>query len=67
MRSFGKWAGDLEGRPEDTTRCIEEVGWRDYWPVGRQCSRKRGYGPEGAYCKQHAKKRKEKDNGNDGA
>lgn len=43
------------GIPEDKTRCIEEVadssGWHFY-----QCHRKRGYGLNGLYCKQHAKR-----------
>lgn len=41
---------------EDPKRCIAEVplqpgGW--HWI---QCSRKRGYGEDGLYCKQHAKR-----------
>ena len=40
--------------PEDPERCIEGVwetgGWGCY-----QCSRKRGHGPDGCYCRQHAK------------
>jgi hypothetical protein len=43
-----------KGTPEDKTRCIEEVadetGW--HW---HQCFRRRGFGPDGLYCKQHAK------------
>ena len=48
----------------DPEKCCVEV-----WEQGRsfshyQCRRKRGYGPEGAYCKQHSpeeqKKRDEK-------
>jgi len=54
-RRYGVWNGCPKGNPEDPTHCIEEV-----WPSGRawipyQCSRKRGYGPDGLYCKQHAK------------
>ena len=44
-----------KGVPEDKTKCVAEVqdftGWH-LW----QCSRKRGHGPNGEYCKQHAKK-----------
>lgn len=44
--------GTFRHVPPDTTRCCELVsdsnGWRYH-----QCSRKRGYGPEKAYCKQH--------------
>jgi len=41
------------GNPEDIDRCIacvsDSSGWHFY-----QCSRKRGHGPDGLYCKQHA-------------
>lgn len=55
-RRYGQWAGNPKGTPEDPECCIEEVwptqgGWSPY-----QCSRKRGHGPDGLYCKQHAKK-----------
>lgn len=57
QRIYGAWTGDPEGRPEDPTRCIEKV-WPPMWDGGPpyQCQRKRGYGPDGLYCKQHAKK-----------
>jgi hypothetical protein len=55
MRRYGCWAGNSAGTKEDESRCIEEVwpssgGWIPY-----QCQRKRGHGPDGLYCKQHAK------------
>ncbi len=54
---YGKWAGDPKGRVEDITRCVEKVydasGYGAY--VNHQCSRKRGQGADGLYCKQHAK------------
>ena len=50
-RVYGQWAGEPKGVKEDPTRCVEEV-WSWY---SRQCSRKRGYGKDGLYCKQHAK------------
>ena len=53
-RIYGAWAGNEKGQSEDVTRCIKEVwptsGWIPY-----QCQRKRGYGKNGLYCKQHAK------------
>ena len=55
MRIYGDWAGNPQGAPEDMTRCIREV-----WPTDKscwvpyQCKRRRGYGPHGLYCKQHA-------------
>jgi len=42
------------GTPEDKTRCFESVG-DNFWPMTRQCFRKRGYGEDGLYCKQHAR------------
>ena len=49
---YGRWAGCPAGTPEDPTRCIEQV-WSNM--VGQQCGRRRGYGKDGQYCKQHAK------------
>lgn len=56
-RVYGVWTGNPKGISEDETKCIKEV-----WPRGRadgwfpwQCQRKRGYGFEGLYCKQHAR------------
>lgn len=43
-----------KGIPEDKTRCVAEVEDSTGWHLF-QCSRKRGYGPNGEYCKQHAK------------
>ena len=56
-RRYGQWAGNPEGYPEDKTKCIYAVfpGTRYEW-IPHQCRRKRGYGPSGLYCKQHAKK-----------
>jgi len=54
---YGKWAGNPDGHPEDKRRCIKEVfdcGFKGFIP--RQCRRKRGHGPDGLYCKQHAEK-----------
>ncbi len=54
-RRYDEWAGNPTGTKEDKTRCVESVldftGWHSY-----QCQRKRGYGLNGEYCKQHAKK-----------
>lgn len=54
-RRYGKWAGHPKGHSEDTTRCVMEVPNPPSWQHV-QCSRKRGHGPAGEYCKQHAKK-----------
>ncbi len=58
-RIYGQWAGDPKGRIEDETRCVEEV-MSDFMHF-YQCSRKRGHGPDGLYCKQHAKKHEQGD------
>ena len=41
--------------PKDQTRCVARVSDETGWHF-RQCSRKRGHGPDGKYCKQHAKR-----------
>lgn len=52
---YGNWAGLPNGRRPDPERCAESVYPAQSW-VSAQCSRKCGYGPEGAFCKQHAKR-----------
>ena len=54
-RRYGKWAGNPEGYREDPTRCIEAIWEGGGWMRDRQCGRKRGKGPGGLYCGQHAK------------
>ena len=53
MRTYGDWAGNPKGVPENMKRCAaevsDEVGWHHH-----QCRRKRGYGSDGALCRQHA-------------
>lgn len=53
-RKYGVWAGRPQGIPEDTTRCIVEVYHKRSFTT-LQCNRKRGFGPDKLYCKQHAK------------
>lgn len=50
-KSYGNWAGNPNGWPADAERCCVEV----HHSIGQhaQCTRRRGYGPELAYCKQH--------------
>ncbi len=54
MRRYGAWAGEPKGYSEDVTLCVAEVTGRAI--TFYQCSRKRGHGPDGLYCKQHANK-----------
>ncbi len=50
MRVYNQWAGDPKGIEEDITRCAVTV-------YGRyQCQRRRGHGPGGILCAQHAKR-----------
>jgi len=54
MRIYGDWAGSSKGVREDKDRCVVSVhgiGWQDH-----QCSRMRGHGQDGLFCKQHGKK-----------
>lgn len=53
-RRYGVWAGDPEGRAEQPRQCIAEVQEPSGW-LSFQCGRKRGHGPDDAYCCQHAK------------
>ena len=54
VRTYDVDFGDRE-HPEDTTRCVEAVPNHNSW-FFPQCSRKRGFGKDGLYCKQHAKR-----------
>jgi hypothetical protein len=54
QRRYGTWAGKPDGHPEDLARCIESVYVHGRY-VPAQCSRNRGHGPDGEFCKQHAK------------
>jgi hypothetical protein len=53
-----------KGIPEDKSRCAEEVSDGGRWPTFHQCSKRRGHGPNGEYCKVHdpgaTRERKEK-------
>lgn len=51
---YGAWAGFPSGHKPDLTRCCKAV-WssKDRWSREAQCTRKRGFGPDLAYCKQH--------------
>lgn len=59
----GYGSNTFERVPPDPERCAEMVSDRDTrWPRFHQCRFKRGYGPEGAFCKIHdpeAKRRRD--------
>lgn len=50
---YGAWAGNPGGQKPDYSRCCQEVRSSERWSRAFQCNRKRGYGPDEAYCKQH--------------
>lgn len=54
LRRYGKWSGNERGTVEDTALCVAEVCTGGAW-IPWQCTRKRGKGPDGLYCGQHAK------------
>lgn len=54
LRRYGQCSGNERGIPENVLLCVEEVSSQGSWHY-HQCSRKRGQGPDGLYCKQHAK------------
>jgi len=54
-RRYGKWAGNEKGKAENPINCVYEI-FSARNCIGYQCHRKRGYGPDGLYCKQHATK-----------
>lgn len=56
LRTYGRWAGNPKGNLEDVTRCIESVTRNERGAIAGQCGFKRGHGPDGLYCKQHATK-----------
>lgn len=53
-RIYGAWAGNPQGREENSANCIEEVHEQGRGGMFYQCNRKRGHGKDGLYCKQHA-------------
>ena len=53
MRRYAAWAGNPRGVAEDPECCVRSV-WRPRDWHAFQCNRKRGHGPGGLYCKQHA-------------
>jgi hypothetical protein len=53
QKRYGDWSGRPQGTPPDPDRCCVEVWPNERGPIPYQCQRKRGFGPEQAYCKQH--------------
>lgn len=55
FRRYRTWAGNPGGNKEDRTRCVVVVHDGGRSPLSHQCSRRRGHGPDGLFCAQHAK------------
>lgn len=53
MKRYGCWGGNPNGDKAIPDRCAKTVCSNDRGAIPSQCARKRGHGPEGAYCKQH--------------
>lgn len=49
---YGQWVGWPHGFAYNQSRCAYEVGDAGF---RHQCNRKPGHGPDGLYCKQHAR------------
>lgn len=54
-RRYGRWSGLPFGYAENTTACVEAVYVSKQY-LSRQCLHKRGYGLDGEFCMQHAKR-----------
>lgn len=52
---YTKWAGKPEGVPWKEGLCAEQIFESGRGITHRQCSKKSGHGPEGLYCKEHAR------------
>jgi len=57
--NYGRWSGNPRGMPENVFRCIEEVPDTQGW-IPHQCQRRRGFGEDGLFCKQHAARNAER-------
>lgn len=53
--TYGRWVGNPAGRRYNVKYCAYEVREKQRGAMARQCSRKRGHGPDNLYCKSHAK------------
>ena len=52
---YNSWAGNPNGNKYDERYCAYEVSGGGRMMLFYQCSRLNGHGPDGLYCKQHAK------------
>lgn len=52
---YAEWAGQPNGIAFDPARCAWEM-WESRSFIGHQCHQKSGKGPDGLFCRWHAKK-----------
>ena len=52
---YGEWAGNPKGTRYYEDKCAYEV-WGSRGFLSAQCSKKNGHGPDGLYCKVHARR-----------
>ncbi len=52
-KRYGSWAGNPAGKKADPERCCVQVQEPGRGGLFHQCYKKRGHGPEQAYCSQH--------------
>lgn len=53
-KAYGAWAGNPAGSTPNHDNCCFEVSRaHGRWTSFGQCTRKRGFGPDGAFCKTH--------------
>lgn len=53
-RRYRVWAGSPNGTRENKENCVQDVADGGRSVLSHQCNRKRGHGPNGEYCRQHA-------------
>lgn len=53
-RRYGRWGGNPDGTKENEDHCVAEVSSGGRSVLFRQCSRQRGHGEGGLFCKQHS-------------
>jgi hypothetical protein len=52
LEKYGNWAGEPQGHAPNFSLCCEKV-YHEHLRRFFQCSRKRGHGPDGEYCRTH--------------
>lgn len=56
LNLYSAWSGTDTGTPVNPTRCITVVSHDGVAGYTRQCMHPNGHGPDGMFCKNHAKK-----------